>query len=153
MACLTGCGTASTLVLAPKQSIERYSKIEVIADKPNVDVPAEVSDQLHSAITKGLTESGAFSDGTDLQIVYSFVSYDPGSRAERYLTGGLGNSGEGSIAVIVRYVDRNGKEVAKTQVEGHIGSGFFGGSIDSVVSKISDKIVKYTVENFSNKKA
>jgi hypothetical protein len=149
--CLTGCGTASTLVLDPNKSADKFARVELIACKPNVDVPADVTNQLESVIRNGLNGSGVFSTGPDLRILYTFISYNPGNRAARYLTGGIGDTGEGSIAVTVSYVDKNDKELAKTQVEGRIGSGFFGGSMDNAITKVGDEIVKFTVERFSTK--
>ena len=50
--------------------------------------------------------------------------------------------------VRVNYLDRDGNQIARTQVEGRIGTGFFGGSINSAVAKAGDDIVEYTLANF-----
>lgn len=63
----------------------------------------------------------------------------------------MGNSGEGSLIVTVRYLDSNGLELAKTQVEGRIGSGFLGGTFDDAVTKAGEDVVKFTMENFSSR--
>jgi hypothetical protein len=151
VACLTGCGTANTLVLKPNMSRDKFARAELIACKPNVDVPADVTNELESVIRKGLNEGGAFSPGPDLRILYTIISYNPGNRAARYLTGGIGDTGEGSIAVMVSYVDKDDRELAQTQVQGRIGSGFFGGSLDNAIAKVGEDIVRFTIERFSTK--
>jgi hypothetical protein len=150
---LAGCGTARTLVLEPVSSSSKYPNAELIAQNPHVDVPQSVTDLLESVIRKGLYDTGAFGVGSDLRIYYTFVSHQPGDRFQRWFWGGIGNAGEGSVTIMVRYVDASDVELAKTQVEGRIGSGFFGGSIDSAIEKAGDDVVKFTVNTFSVEKA
>lgn len=149
MVSLAGCGTASTLVLEPVQTADRFERVELLAHNPTVAVPADVTQKIESVIRKGLYESGTFSHGDDLRILYTFISHDPGSQFQRWFWGGIGNTGEGSVTVMVRYVDKSDKELAKTQVEGRIGSGFFGGSLNEAITKAGQDIVKFTVEKFA----
>jgi len=76
---------------------------------------------------------------------------NPGDRLSRWFWGGIGNAGEGMVVVQVRYIDVVGKELARTQVEGRIGSGFFGGSLDDAITKAGEDIVGFTVANFAVK--
>jgi hypothetical protein len=151
VAILAGCGTARTLVLEPTRVVDRFARVELVADNPTVAVPADVTQKIESVINKGLYESGAFSRGQDLKILYTFVSHNPGDRFSRWFWGGIGNAGEGSVVVLVRYIDLSGRELAKTQVEGRIGSGFFGGSLDDAITKAGEDIVKFTVTTFAVK--
>jgi len=151
VALLVGCGTARTLVLEPTRAVDRFARVDLISDNPTVAVPAEVAQQFESVIRKGLYDSGAFSRGQDLKILYTFISHNPGDRVSRWFWGGIGNAGEGSVVVLVRYIDMSGKELAKTQVEGRIGSGFFGGSFDDAITKAGEDVVKFTVTTFGMK--
>ena len=146
---LAGCGTASTLVLEPVATNNKYTNVTLIADNPNVEVPADVTDKIESVIKKGLYEKGPFSNGNDLRIHYTFISHDPGNQFARWFWGGIGNAGEGSVAVMVRYLDHNDNEIAKTQVEGRIGSGFFGGSINEAITRAGEDIVEFTINQFA----
>lgn len=51
---------------------------------------------------------------------------------------------------MVHYLDSNNTELAKTQVEGQIGIGFFGGSFEEAITKGGQDIVKFTIVNFSS---
>lgn len=148
---LAGCGTARTMVLEPVQATSGFTRVVVHANTPTVKVPPDVRETFESALEKGLYESGKFQRGPDLQIDYQFVSYSPGNRFSRWFWGGIGNAGEGSLVIVVRYLNKDGKELAKTQVEGRIGSGFFGGSTDEAITKAAEDVVKFTVDKFSTK--
>jgi hypothetical protein len=100
-------------------------------------------------LNKGLYESGSFANGDDLRLFYTFISHEEGNRMARWFWAGLGNSGEASITIQVVYKDSNDVEMAKTQVEGRIGSGFFGGSINEAIVKAAQDVTEYTVNNFS----
>jgi hypothetical protein len=146
---LYGCGTARTLVLEPVKTSDKYTHIQLIADNPNVEVPDDVIEKIESVIKKGLYEKGPFSEGTDLKIHYTFIAHDKGNQFARWFWGGIGNAGEGSMTVNVKYVNSKGEELAKTQVEGRIGSGFFGGSIDEAITKAGEDIIEFTINNFA----
>ena len=146
---LTACGTATTMVLEPVATNTKFSNVKVVADNPNVEVPQNVTDKLESVIKNGLYEKGPFADGDDLRIHYTFISNNPGNQFTRWFWGGIGNAGEGSLALLVRYLDKNNNEIARTQVEGRIGSGFFGGSFNEAITKAGEDIVKFTVQHFA----
>ena len=114
---LAGCGTAKTVVLEAPDTSTKFSTVELVANNPTVEVPAEVDALLRSTIEKGLFEEGNFAKGNGLQIQYTFVSHDKGSQVVRWFWGGLGNAGEGTVTVLVKYIDKDQKELAKTQVE------------------------------------
>jgi hypothetical protein len=146
---ITGCGTARTLVLEPVETTTKYTNVKIVADNPNVNVPSEVIEIFESTLRKGLYDDGVFTNGEDLRIHYTFISHDPGNQFERWFWGGLGNAGEGSITIIVTYKDLGGNEITKTQVEGRIGSGFFGGSMNAAIEKAGEDIVEYTKNQFA----
>ena len=86
--------------------------------------------------------------GTALTVIYTFVSHDPGNQFARWFWGGIGNAGEGTLTVHVRYLDAEQRELASTQVEGRSGSGFFGGSFREAVTRLGEDVVKFTIANF-----
>ena len=145
---LTGCGTAKTIVLEPPKEKVTYSSVAIIPNNPTVQVPDEVTEVFEGELNKSLFDEGPFSSGDGLKLLYTFVQNDEGDRFERWFWGGLGNAGEASVTVMVRYVNDDGDELAKTQVEGRIGSGFFGGSIDSAIKEAARDVATYTIANF-----
>ena len=42
------------------------------------------------------------------------------------------------------------REIASTQVEGRIGSGFFGGSIEDAIRQAASDVADYTIDNFAS---
>ncbi len=124
---ITACGTANTLVIEPADGNKRYSAVQVVEHNPTVNVPEEVITVFETELNKGIYESGAFANGNDLRLFYTFISLEEGNRLARWFWAGLGNSGEVSITIQVVYKDQDDNELAKSQVEGRICSGFFGG--------------------------
>lgn len=145
---LTGCGTARTLVLEAPETKTAYSSISIISENPTVQVPAEVTRVFEDELRKSLFDEGPFSTGDGLKLMYTFMQHDEGDRFSRWFWGGLGNSGEASVTVQVKYTNGAGEELAKTQVEGRIDSGFFGGSMDSAIKKAAQDIASFTISNF-----
>nr|VFJ95277.1 MAG: hypothetical protein BECKLFY1418A_GA0070994_104825 [Candidatus Kentron sp. LFY] len=148
LCCIAGCGTAKTVVLDAPQIHDRYASISIIARNPTVDVPSNVTTIFEGELRKRLYDSNLFSRGTKLNLIYTFISHDEGNRFARWFWGGIGNSGEGSVTVMVQYLGENETELAKTQVEGRIGSGFFGGSLNDAIKKSAQDIAEYTINNF-----
>jgi hypothetical protein len=148
---LSACGTARTIVMEPVKTTTRYTRVQLVENNANVQVPAEVTQKFRSTVEQGLYQKGGFSKGEDLRIAYTFVSHNPGSQFQRWFWGGIGNAGEGSVVVNILYLDAKGAELGKTQVEGRIGSGAFGGSYDEALQKAGEEVVRFTVENFGTK--
>lgn len=148
MLLLCACGTAKTVVMEPIKSDRAFRQLTLQEGESPVPVPAEVSSHLRAVLEKGLYQSSAFAPGPELTLAYKFVSHDEGSQFARWFWGGIGNAGEGSLTVHVRYVDSTGAELATTQVEGRIGSGFFGGSFQEAVTRLGEDMVKFTIANF-----
>ena len=145
---LSACGTAKTVVMEPVKSGNRFQELTISEGDSPVPVPGEVRDQLRGVLEKGLYESKAFARGIALTVIYTFVSHDPGNQFARWFWGGIGNAGEGTLTVHVRYLNAEQRELASTQVEGRIGSGFFGGSFREAVTRLGEDVVKFTIANF-----
>ncbi len=150
---LGACGTAKTVVMEPVKPGSRFPDLTLQEGESPVAVPAEVREQLRTVLEKGLYDSNAFARGSTLTVAYTFVSHDPGNQFARWFWGGLGNAGEGSMTVHVRYLEGGSREVGSTQVEGRIGSGFFGGSFKEAVTRLGEDVVKFTIENFGTASA
>ncbi|RQR23995.1 hypothetical protein DIE23_34375 [Burkholderia sp. Bp9143] len=148
MLLLGACATSKTVVLEPTKPHARLSGVALVESGSTATVPSEVTEKFRSVVEKGLYENDTFTRGNDLRIVYTIVSDDPGNQFERWFWGGLGYAGEGSLVIIVRYLDATDTELAKTEVEGRVSSGFFGGSFDEAVTKAGEDIVKFTIQNF-----
>ncbi len=146
---LGGCGTARTLVLEPIKQPNHFQRAELVEGPATVKVPAQVTEKFRSVVEKGLYENDRFQRGNDLRIVYTIISDNPGSQFQRWLWGGIGNAGEGSLVIMVRYLDASDTELAKTEIEGRIGSGFFGGDFEEAITKAGEDLVKFTIENFA----
>lgn len=149
---LQGCGSSRVVVLEPVKPVKNVVGIHLDAGSHTTKVDREYVDVFESVIREKLYKEYAFKDGRDLTIRYRFIQFDPGSRFTRYMLGGLGNAGEGSMTVEFIFFDEQNQEVGKIHTEGKIGSGFFGGSTDSAVESAAEALLRYIESNFVNKK-
>ena len=150
VAVITGCGTASTLVLDPVEQRAEHKGVTISSGNHNVEVPQKIVAQLQEGIEKGLYEENDFIKSDALLLEYQFLQQDEGNQFVRWFFGGIGNAGEASLTVLVTYIDVNGNQLAQTQVQGKIDSGFFGGSFSEAIGKVAEEIVEFTVVNFKN---
>lgn len=145
---LIGCGTAQTVVMNPVEKNIVISGVSVEADNHNIEVPEDIVQKLQAKIEEGLYKDNRYQRSRGLKIVYRFLQQDKGNQLARWFWGGIGNAGEASLTVLVRYLDVENNELGKIQVQGKIDSGFFGGSFTEAITKAADEIVKFTVVNF-----
>ena len=148
---VAACSTARTLVLQPVEKNDHFNSAVLVEQFPTVDIPPGFARKIESVIRKGLYENGPFSNGMDLKIRYTFVSYDEGNPLARWFLAGIGNVGEGSVVVLVTYFNHLGQEIAQIQVEGLIKTGILGGSINRALEQAGDKIVEFTIDHFTNR--
>lgn len=148
---LAGCGSARTVVVEPVKSATRYAALTIVADTPTVEVPAADVSGFEASLRKGLYDSGRFVQGDELRLVYAVVSLDPGDQLQRWYSVGIGNRGEGTLVVQVRYLDKAGQEVARTQVKASVSSGLLGGSMGDALDRAAQDVVAFTVASFSAK--
>lgn len=145
---LAGCGAGRTLVMKRADTKLKVSSVEASEGKSPVDVPDDIKLIFKGKLNEFLYQEGAFQRGGDLKIKYRFIQFDPGSQFARYMLGGIGNTGEGSLTIEATYFDAAEIELATIQAEGRIGSGFFGGGFSLAVERAAEKIAEYTVANF-----
>lgn len=145
---LAGCGAGRTMVLKPTELSQQFSAVEISEGNSTVNVPADAKQSFYQKLEKFIYEEGGFQKGAGLKIRYRFIQFNPGSQFTRWLWGGLGSAGKGTLTVEARYFDPTDKELATIQAEGEISSGAFGGSFDFAIEKCAKEIAEYTKQNF-----
>jgi hypothetical protein len=149
-AVLAACGTGRTLVMEPPAKKSTFLSAQIVQEDSTVTVPTEVQAKFKTLLAQKLfdTSKGRFTEGQGLVVKYRFIQYTEGARFNRWFFGGIGNSGEASATLKVDFFDPAGTRLGTIQVEGRIGSGFFGGSAADTLDKAGDQIVTYAVANF-----
>ncbi len=145
VAMLAGCGSARNIVTEPIVTNYKSSDIE-ISSSPGVDIPGEARTYFDKVLKEKAHEHFAY--GNHLKMTYKFVSYEEGSRLKRYLSGGIGNWGEGTLLIQADFTDAQGKHLGSVRTDARISSGFFGGSIESALDMAAEKLVEYAVAHF-----
>ncbi len=145
---ITGCGVGRAMIVKPPEAKLRVNSVEFTEGISPVAVPADVKATLTEKLNQYLYGEGGFQRGKELKISYRFIQYDPGSQFTRWFWGGIGNAGEGSLTIETKYYDPNDKELATINVEGRIGSGFFGGALAEAIDRAAEKVAEYTKANF-----
>lgn len=145
---MAGCGVGRAMVIKPPDARLRVNSVEIMEGNSPVAVPAEVKATLTDRLNHYLYGEDGFRRGKELKISYRFIQYDPGSQLTRWFWGGIGNAGEGSLTIETKYFDSSDKELATINVEGRIGSGFFGGALSEAVDKAAEKVAEYTKATF-----
>jgi len=145
---LAGCGVGRAMVIKPPEAKIRVNTVQVAEGNSPVAVPADVKATFTEKLDQYLYGEGGFQKGSELKISYRFIQYDPGSQFTRWFWGGIGNAGEGSLTIETKYFDASDKEIATVNVEGRIGSGFFGGALTEAIDRAAEKVAEYTKTNF-----
>jgi hypothetical protein len=140
---LAGCGAGKTTVVSLTEKYAKFTRAEIFEEKSTVQVPEQMKAQFKAALEKELFEKGGFVRGDGLKIMYRFIQFNPGSQFSRWFWGGIGSAGKGSMTVEARFLEFNGKEMAKIQAEGEITSGAFGGSFNLAIQKAAKEIAEY----------
>ena len=146
---LQGCGSSRVMVLEPAQKpTTPIRSVAIVSDMSTTEVPHKYQKKFEQVLSEKLYTKYGFEKGHGLEIHYRFLQLDEGSRFSRWMLGGIGNSGEGSLTVEARFIGEKGRELGKIHTEGKIGSGAFGGSFDCAVEKASESLAEYIVKNF-----
>jgi hypothetical protein len=140
---LAGCGAGRTMVIAPAETIERFTDAEIVEDQHTVNVPSEVNSSFQAKLSQLIYGEGGFAKGPGLKIKYRFIQFNPGSQFTRWFWGGIGSAGKGTMTVEAKFLDNKDRELAKIQSEGEITSGAFGGSFDFAIQKAAAEVAEY----------
>lgn len=145
---LTACGAGRTMILQSPAHEYRSSGYRMQQADSTAPVPAEIVARFESAVRERTRESGLAAND-ELLLKYRFIQFEAGDQFQRWFWGGIGNAGEGSLTCEVTYLDSEGKDLAKVQCEGRIGSGFLGGTMEDALGRMAQEVAEYTVQNFA----
>ena len=150
-ALISACASGATTVLAPPtiSTAAPFNTLKIESDTDTVSIPADARAHFEKRLNEyllGATPPTKFKPGSDLTLRYRFIQFDEGSRALRYFIG-LG-AGKGKMTAEIAFLDAQGKEVAKINVEGEISMGFFGGDFDMAISQAARQVADYTLKSF-----
>jgi len=150
---LTACGTGRTMVMEPVAERKVFSAAKLERATDSVDVPEELrtmfTDQLRGDLYGKDDKAGLFSEGEGLTIRVKVVQFEGGSQFQRWFFGGIGNQGEASMQLLTEFFEGD-RKLANIHTEGRIGSGFFGGSVESAVGKAISEISGFAAKNFAD---
>lgn len=146
---LQACGSNKTVVLQRPVVNGCIQSVNIVRNDANIDLPLSYQKKFEGILKEKLYKKQLLSKGSDLTINYRFIQFDKGNQFSRWFLGGLGNAGEGSLTVEVIFLNKQGTEVGKIQTEGKIGSGIFGGSINSAVEQAAEALANYVIKNFA----
>jgi hypothetical protein len=145
---LNGCGSGKVVVNDAIETQHGIKTVTIVCGKHVSPIPKEFKEAFEKNLKEKLYDEFGYKHGDDLTVVYRFLQCDEGSRFSRWFLGGLGNSGESSLTIEAKFIDKSGKELGKINAEGKIGSGFLGGSFDNAIEQASDHLAEYIVKNF-----
>ena len=145
---LASCGTGRTMILQAPDREYRIPTYRLEQSGSTAAVPAGIRTRFEAAVNKIILATG-MKTGEALTLRYRFIQFEEGDQFARWFWGGIGNSGEASLTTEVVFLDSTGKELAKIQSEGRIGSGFFGGTLNEAIEKMAEEVADYTIKNFA----
>ena len=150
---LTACGTGRTMVMEPVAERKVFSAAKLERADDSVEVPAELKtmfvEKLRGDLYGTTERAGPFSEGDGLTIRVKVVQFEAGSQFQRWFFGGIGNQGEASMQLLTEFFEGD-RKLANIHTEGRIGSGFFGGSVESAVGKAVSEISGFAAKNFAD---
>jgi len=102
---LSGCGAGRTMVLKTPVVKQHFSSVEIIEGNSTVNVPADAKNEFSQKLEKFVYGEGGFQKGNELKLKYRFIQFNPGSQFTRYMWGGLGSSGKGTLTIEVKFFE------------------------------------------------
>ena len=145
---LSACAGGKTTVMKPPTEKFTVASVEVVEQTTTVEVPAEVRNDFQILLNDKLFDKDGFAKGNELKLTYTFVQFEPGNRATRYVLGGWGSMGKGYITILARFHDASDREIATIRAKSEIDTRVMGGSLNSALKKAAEEIAQYTKSNF-----
>ena len=146
---LSACANSALTVEQPYSGQQRFAMAQVVSGESTVDVDDDNSTyttrKLEEALFGGTDPVFARGEGVDVR--WRYVSFNEGSRAGRYLTGGL--AGGSKVVLEVEFVDQSGTVLSTVRGEGTVSGGFGGGSNKTGIDKAIEKVATYAEEKFA----
>jgi len=165
-----GCASQRyTIVEPPSQPLTNYSTLVIndfttnLNDPESVELAAGFANRLHMAVMRDRKENpneSIFeevmrqSDSTDrvLALDGTIVSLEKGSQAKRYFLGF--GSGKAYITIQSTFTDlATGEQVLKTNFDGELAGGLFGGSFNETVDSVVRDYIVYVDDYFEKLEA
>ncbi len=146
---LGACANSSLMVEQPYAGDQRFAMAQIVQADSTVDVDEDNSSytarKLEEALFGG--DTPLFTRGEGVDVRWRYVTFNEGSRAGRYLTGGL--AGGSKIVLEVEFVDQSGTVLSTVRGEGSVSGGIGGGSNKTGIDKAVEKVVDYAGEKFA----
>lgn len=146
---LCACGASKNVVVQVPVNSTKYATISVVKGDSTVTVEDDDTLYFREKLMEYLGENFTPGEQQPLILTYRFIGFERGNRFKRYLSGGIGNWGEGGLVIQTTFNDIDGNELAVVNTDAEIGSGFFGGDIQSAFKKAAKKIAEFTALNFA----
>lgn len=163
---ITGCASHRyTVVEPPTKSLTDYSVLEISEFKSNLndaesrELAARFAGRLHHAIMihrENNPEDLVYKEVTlstdktkDVLLVQgTIISYEEGSRAKRYWIGF--GSGKAYCTIQVIFINKEtGEELSRTNFDGELAMGLFGGDADEAVDGVVEAFIDYMKQYMS----
>jgi len=163
---LTACGSGRYTIVEPaKKQFSEYHTLEIKPFTTTLNsaeaktLSDRFAERLHRAIMQQRAENPdriVFQDITlqtgqtegVLLVEGNVISYEEGSRAKRYFIGF--GSGKAYCTIQVIFRDKNsGEEVSRTNFDGELAMGLFGGDADEAVDAVVESFIDYMREYMS----
>lgn len=147
---LAACGSGQTVILERPDGGAKYEQARLLPGDHLADVTAEQVQEFHDYLDKFMFgEKGVFEKGEEgIVVKYRFTSFNPGSRAKRYIAGGIGDWGAAASTIEVSFENPDGLQIGKINVEGRIGGGFFGGDAESTLKRAAREAADYAAAHY-----
>jgi len=119
---------------APKTfTIKEIYKKEGVSDSMNASISKELESQFKDALVReNLTAVGS---QPDLSISIQIEEVSPGNEFVRYILGPI--FGGGRVTVLIKTMDKDGKDWLSGEGEGTVTQGSWGGNIESTCERIA----------------
>ncbi len=162
---ISACGSSRYTILEPaSEPLESFSVLEIheftsnLNDEDSVNLANRFASQLYTAVLENREENPSdtvFDDvvrGTDqtdgvLVLEGVVVSFEKGSRAKRYWIGF--GAGKAYCTIQATFTNKaTGETVMKSNFDGELGMGFFGGSAEQAVDETVEAFIDYFSDYF-----
>jgi hypothetical protein len=167
---VTGCASQRyTVVEPPSKPLTNYSTLVIndfttnLNDQDSADMANDFADRLLVAVMDDrarnpgesiFDEVVRQSDSTDrvLELDGTIISFEKGSQAKRYFIGF--GSGKAYITIQSVFTDRStGEEILKTNFDGELAGGIFGGAFSETVDAVVRAYIAYFDDYFEKLEA
>jgi len=165
LAAIGGCASSHYTVLEPaSEPLTNFDVLEIrdfksnLNDADSMNLANRFADQLYNKIMEDRAENpneSIFSEvvrGTDqtesvLILHGNVIAFDKGSQAARYFIGF--GAGKAVCTIRATFINKEtGTEVLKTDFDGELSMGFFGGSADEATNAVAKSFIEYFDDYF-----